>query len=311
MKAIILIFTILILNIPNQVVFASENCRKSNREAFLKINNSLYEDYKHLDPNQNVTEDKKAVWIEGDAKVSKALFLAHGFMGSPGEMMFIAKPFIEQGWTVVGFLLPGHGSTYQIANNYKIERSVEELKKQLNLVTDCFDEVRAVGFSTGGLLLHQYALTQPIPASLKSLHLISPFVLQKFSGMFVRILGFFVNGMSIDTAYFISHFRDLKVMTLDRQYYHHNIPIDSGLQIKELGKQVYNMKIQSRIKIPVQLFLSEGDMTVDTNVTKEVFNRDFEDVKLVWYKGKEPHHLMAPSVSSVASDVQQLIYNFK
>ncbi|MBC7428226.1 MAG: alpha/beta hydrolase [Bacteriovorax sp.] len=307
MKTILLTLFLTLINAP---LHANEDCRKNNREAFLKINNSLYAEYSQLDSKQSVTEDKKAVWIEGDPKVNKALFVAHGFMGSPGEMMFLAQPFIKKGWTVVGFLIPGHGSTYKIANEFKNMRWIKEMKTQLNLVTDCFNEVRAVGFSTGGLLLHYYALTQPIPASLKSLHLVSPFFIQRFGGFFDRILGFFVNGIGVDKAYFFSHFRDLKVMTIDRKYYHQNIPVDSGLQVKELGQKVYNMKAQPQIKIPVQLFLSEGDMIVDTNSTKEVINRDYENVKLFWYKGEEPHHLMAPSVSRVSEDVQKLIFNF-
>ncbi|MBC7713442.1 MAG: alpha/beta hydrolase [Rhizobacter sp.] len=304
----LLLTIVFLLNAP---LHANEDCRKTNRETFLNINDSLYKEYSRIDSKQNITDEKKAVWIEGDPKINKALFVAHGYMGSPGEMMFLAQPFIKKGWTVVGFLLPGHGSTYKIANEYKNTRWIKEMKTQLNLVTECFAEVRAIGFSTGGLLLHHYALTQPIPPSLKSLHLVSPFFIQRFGGLFDRILGFFVNGISVDKAYFISHFRDLKVMTIDRQFYHQNIPVDSGLQVKELGQQVYEMKAQPKIKIPVQLFLSEGDMTVDTDSTKEVINRDYEKVKLVWYKGEEPHHLMAPSVSHVAPEVQQLIFNFK
>ena len=306
MKNIIL--TLVVLLFISAPLHASVDCRKNNRETFLKINESLYKEYSRIESGQNVSAEKKAVWIEGSPKVNKALFVAHGYMGSPSEMMFLAQPFLKKGWTVVGFLLPGHGSTYKVANEYKYTRWIKEMKTQLNLVTECFDEVRAVGFSTGGLLLHNYALTEKVPASLKSLHLVSPFFLQRFGGLFDKILGFFVNGISVETAYFISRFKDLKVMTIDTTFYHKNIPIDSGLQVKKLGLKVYDMKAEPKILIPVQLFLSEGDWTVDTDATKEVINRDYEKVELVWYKGDEPHHLMAPSVSGVAQEIQRLIY---
>ena len=295
----------------NIQLLASDECRKNNRETFMKLNDSLYKEYDRLDPNHSVVSGKKAIWIEGDPNVNKALFLAHGYMGSPGEMLYLAEPFIKEGWSVIGFLLPGHGASYKIANEYKNARWTKDIKLHLNLVTDCFEEVRAVGFSTGGLLLHHYALTQPMPSSLKSLHLISPFFVQRFGGLFDRILGFFINGISVDNAYFISRFRDLKVMTIDRQFYHQNIPVDSGLQVKELGLSVYEMKAKPQIKIPVQLFLSKGDWTVDTDSTKEVINRDFEKVHLIWYNGEDPHHLMAPSVSHVAKEIQGLIFTFK
>lgn len=308
MKKIILTSLSLFLFTFSLGVFAT--CEQTNREKFLALNENLYQEYSKLDPDQSVTPEKRAVWIEGDPKVNKALFLAHGYMGSPAEMMFLAKPFIAKGWSVAGFLLPGHGSTYRIANTYKNTRWIKDIKEQLNLVTECFSEVRAIGFSTGGLLLHHYAITEPLPKSLKSLHLVSPFFIQRFGGFFDRILGFFVNGISVDTAYFVSRFRDLKVMTIDRANYHQNIPIDSGLQVKDLGLKVYDMRGASQLKIPVQLFLSEGDWTVDTDATKEVINREYEKVQLVWYKGDEPHHLMVPSVSKVASEIQHHIFSF-
>lgn len=308
MKTFILFFS-LCTNIVWAADFASQ-CEQTNREKFLKLNENLYQEYKEIDPKSEVGEKKRALWIAGDPKVNKALFLAHGYMGSPGEMMFLAQPFIEKGWSVVGFLIPGHGSSYKVSNQYKNTRWIEDMKTQLELVAECFSEVRAVGFSTGGLLLHHYLLTQKNPASLKSLHLVSPYFIQRFGGFFDRFLGFFVNGISVDTAYFVSRFRDLKVMTIDRDNYHQNIPIDTALQVKELGLKVYEMRGQSQLKIPVQLFLSEGDWTVDTEATKEVINREYEKVQLVWYKGDEPHHLMVPSVSKVAKEIQRLIYNF-
>lgn len=306
----ILILALLFLLSAQNITHADESCQRKNREKFLKLNESLYAEYKAFDPEEVVTTEKKAFWIDGDPKVNKALFVAHGYMGSPGEMLYLAEPFIKKGWSVIGFLIPGHGSTYKISNQYKNTRWIKDIKEQLELVTECYSEVRASGFSTGGLLLHHYALTEKLPKNLTSFHLVSPYFVQRFGGFFDRVLGYFVNGISVDTAYFISRFKDLKVMTIDRKYYHQNIPIDTALQVKELGLKVYGMKAKEKIQIPVQLFLSEGDWTVDTNATKEVINRDYQNVTLVWYKGDEPHHLMMPSVSTVAGELQHLIFDF-
>ena len=129
--------------------YASNNCRSENRDAFLKINHDHYNEYSVIDKEQIVTKEKQATWIEGDPKNSKALFLAHGYMGTPCEMMFIAKPFIIAGWTVVGFLIPGHGPSYTVSDAFKNTRWRTEMNRQLTLVTSCFEEVRVVGFSTG------------------------------------------------------------------------------------------------------------------------------------------------------------------
>lgn len=305
-KTFLTFITVILLS---NSLHAAIDCRKVNREKFMKINDGLYEEYNQIDANQVVTSEKKAVWIEGETNVNKALFLAHGYMGSPGEMMYLAEPFIKEGWTVIGFLIPGHGSTYEISNRYKNDRWISEMKTQLELATSCFEEVRVVGFSTGGLLLHHYLLTESIPKSLKSIHLVSPYFIQRFGTFFDRMLGFFVNGMSVDTAYFLSHFRDLKVMTIDRLNYHQQLPMDTAFQVRDLGIRVSKMQVTNKIKIPVQLFLSEGDWTVDTDSTKLVINRNYENVELIWYKGSEPHHLMVPSVSTVAGQVRQMIFS--
>lgn len=288
---------------------ANESCTKAGRQEFLNINDALYTEYRDIDSQSNMATNKKAFWIEGNPKVNKALFLAHGYMGSPGEMKFLADPFIKAGWSVIGFLLPGHGSTYLVANEYKHLRWTNSIKTQLDLVTKCFKEVRAVGFSTGGLLLTQYALNEKKASSLKSLHLISPYYIQRFGGFFDSIIGHFVNGLSVDTAYFLSRFKDLKVMTIDSQFYHQNLPIDAGLQVKELGI-IESKKEYAAKKIPVQLFISEGDWTVDIQATKDFIIKNFEEVEITYYKGEEPHHLMSPSVSTKAKEIQQKIFNF-
>lgn len=312
LKIITLLSFSLIFCAPS--VFAKNVC-KDNRETFLRTYDELYTQYKNFDAAHVMNEHKKAVWIEGDPKVNKAVFVAHGYMGTPAEMMYIVEPLKKQGWSVIGFLIPGHGATYEIANGYKNTVWVDEMKKHLELATSCFTEVRAIGFSTGGLLLHHYLMTNKTPSSLKSLHLISPYFLQRFGGSFDRILGSLFNGLSVETAYFISRFRDLKVMTIDKENYNQHLPVEAGLQIKDLGLKVYhspkNTTAGIRLQLPVQLFLSEGDWTVDTDATKQVINREYENVQLVWYKGEEPHHLMCPSVSKVAPEIQRLISTFK
>ena len=291
--------------------FSNEQCQKTNRDKFLSQYESIYEEYKKVDPKIIDQDIKRAFWIDGDPKVGKALFVAHGYMGSPGEMMYLAEPFIKNGWSVIGFLIPGHGSSYKVANQFKSESWISQIKNDLLLVSECYSEVRAIGFSTGGLLLNHFVMNEKVPTSLKSLHLISPYFIQRFGGFFDRFLGFFVNGLSVDTAYFISRFRDLKVMTIDRQFYNQDLPIDAGLQIKELGLNDFNAKVNEQQTLPVQLFLTEGDWTVNTDKTKEVIYKNFKNVDLRWYPGSEPHHLMVPSVSGVASEIQQLIFSFK
>jgi esterase/lipase len=280
------------------------------RAKFLKIYDDLYLEYKKLDKSQDVIKEKQAIWIEGDPNISKALFLAHGYMGSPSEMLFLAQPFIEKGWSVIGFLIPGHGASSEVANAFTHTRWQAEMSKQLSLVTSTFNEVRAIGFSTGGLLLHDFLINHPTPRSLKSLHLISPYFIQRFPTIDWPIEKIF-NNISLNTAYALTHFPDLKVMTIDRNFYNQSIPITTAREIKKLGLLVFNRKHTGpKIQLPTQLFLSKGDWTVDTEASKKVIGRDIESYELIWFDAHDPHHLMAPSVSLVAQVIQSRIFNF-
>lgn len=286
-----------------------------NRAQFLAINNELYQKYTTIEPGSLVSENKKAFWIEGNSNIKKALFLAHGYMGTPNEMKFLAKPFIEAGWAVIGFLIPGHGASSVVANCFDKTIWRFEMKRQLEMVLASFDEVSAIGFSTGGLLLHDYVTHNKVSDHLKSLHLISPFFKQRVGGQLKLIdllLQKIFNNMSVDTAYALTRFPDLSVMCLDRESYSQNIPVLVAKEIKALGSEIQKKAAPlHKLKLPTQLYLSENDWTVKTEISKQVINRDIEGnfIELVWYPGKEPHHLMAPLVSGVAGDIQKRLFS--
>ena len=281
---------------------------QSAQIEFLKRYEDLYLEYKKIDKEQIVIKEKQAIWLTGDPKVSKALFLAHGYMGTPSEMMYMAMPFIKEGWTIIGYLIPGHGANSSIANAFKSPRWQDEIAKQISIATETFAEVRAIGFSTGGLLLHDYLLNHTAPESLKSLHLISPFFVQRVPTIdWLSELLF--NNTSVDFAYGLTRFPDLKVMTIDRLFYNQNIPLSTAREIKRLGLSVYNKNTNgTKINIPTQLFLSKNDWTVDTDASKKVISRDLLSHELIWFNAKDPHHLMSPAVSKVAKDIQTRIF---
>ncbi len=292
---------------------ASVSCQADAKANFLKRNQNLYLEYKRISPNALMVEHKKAKWIDGKENSSKVIFLAHGYLGTPSEMMYLAKPFQEAGWTVVGFLIPGHGSTVDVGNAFSNERWQEELKAQLDPIIQCFEEVRLVGFSTGGLLLYDYAVHAQSPRSLKSVHLVSPYFMPRLGAwnLIDGIIQVLYDGIDVDLAYKMTHFPDLKVMTVNRNDYNQNIPVGMAREVSDLGRKVYQGTWPSKkVKIPVQLFLSEGDWTVDTNVTKEIVFASFAGIDFHWLSGTEPHHLMVPEVSQYARVIQYFIWNF-
>jgi carboxylesterase len=83
---------------------------------------------------------------------STGILLIHGFTGTPSEVRFIGEFLRDKGYTVMGILLKGHGTTPEDMKKcgYRdwIRGAVEGYK---SLKQEC-DEVFAVGLSMGGLL---------------------------------------------------------------------------------------------------------------------------------------------------------------
>lgn len=292
---------------------ASSSCQVEAKNNFLERNKALYKEYKEIDPESSMLAHKKAKWIDGKENSSKLLFLAHGYLGTPSEMMYLAKPFVKAGWTVVGFLIPGHGSSALVSNAFSNDRWQEELKAQLDPIVKCFEEVRVVGFSTGGLLLYDYAVHVKNAPSLKSVHLVSPYFLPRLGqwNLIDGILELLTDGISADRAYHLTHFPDLKVVTINKDDYNQNIPVGTAREVSALGEEIYYAdKPAKKSSIPVQLFLSEGDWTVDTDATQKIIFSSFSQVDFQWAEGSEPHHMMVPEVSTVAKEIQGLIWNF-
>lgn len=279
------------------------------RNEFLKKYQDLYNEYSSIDHTQAVSAEKRAFWIEGDPAVRKALFLAHGYMGSPSEMLHLAKPFLQRGWSIIGFLIPGHGSTSQVANAYRYDRWQKEMAEQLNLVSFAFDEFHAIGFSTGGLLLHDFLRNHSAPKNFRSLHLVSPFYQQRFATFCDGLIEKILNHKSVPLVYALTRFRDLKVMVKNPLLYNRCIPVTTAREIKKLGAQVLT-GTPIAIDVPVQLFLTKGDWTVKQSASKKVVMRDYLNFHYIYYDKSDPHHLMSPVVSPRADDVQQKISQF-
>ena len=80
------------------------------------------------------------------------VLLIHGFTGTPSEMRYLGDYLGDQGFTVKGILLKGHGTSFEdmSQSNHRdwIRSAVEGYQ---SLKKEC-DEVFVVGFSMGGIL---------------------------------------------------------------------------------------------------------------------------------------------------------------
>jgi carboxylesterase len=92
---------------------------------------------------------------------SVGVLLIHGFTGSPSEVLPMGKYLAKQGYTVVGPLLPGHGTTWQDMAHRKWQEWADATEQAyLGLKSRC-RIVFVSGGSMGGLLTLYLAARHP------------------------------------------------------------------------------------------------------------------------------------------------------
>lgn len=96
------------------------------------------------------SEYAKEFFFEGDRI---GVLLVHGFTGSPSHMRPLGESIYDKlGHTVLGILLPGHGSTIQEMEQTGWADWLESTRLAFNRLAQSCDEVYVCGLSMGGVL---------------------------------------------------------------------------------------------------------------------------------------------------------------
>lgn len=116
--------------------------------------------------NANSPYEWKPSHNTNNTTYKRGVLLIHGLYDSPFKLLEIAQNFLDQGFLVLGILLPGHGTVPGDLLNIRypewiktIDYAAEELKKQVN-------EVYLVGFSLGAILAIHHVVRCPNVAGL-------------------------------------------------------------------------------------------------------------------------------------------------
>lgn len=88
--------------------------------------------------------------------------LVHGFMSSPGEMRWLGRYLHEQGNTVYGPRLTGHGTDYQHMMHLRWPEWYGSVMDAYTLLRQFCSRVYVIGHSMGGLLTLMTAATAPV-----------------------------------------------------------------------------------------------------------------------------------------------------
>ena len=92
---------------------------------------------------------------------STGVLLIHGLTGSPSEMRPMGQYLAAKGYTVVGPLLPGHGTTWQDLARRKWQEWTEAVEQAYQQLRGRCRQVLVCGGSLGGLLTLHLAERHP------------------------------------------------------------------------------------------------------------------------------------------------------
>ncbi|MCD8360145.1 MAG: alpha/beta fold hydrolase [Acidaminococcaceae bacterium] len=92
----------------------------------------------------------------------QGVVLVHGYTGAPGEMRLLGEYLRQQGLTVLGVRLAGHGTTPQELNETKWQDWYQAVEDGVQRLREICGSVAIVGLSMGGLLTIKAAAELPV-----------------------------------------------------------------------------------------------------------------------------------------------------
>jgi len=98
-----------------------------------------------------------------DGASNSACYIIHGYTGSTFEMHGLGKFLASNGFTAVGELLPGHGTSVKDCNSKSYHDWIDAVEKGYDQLAREFQEVFVIGFSMGCTLAFHLALTRNVP----------------------------------------------------------------------------------------------------------------------------------------------------
>jgi carboxylesterase len=104
----------------------------------------------------------KEFLLEGDRR---GVLLIHGFTATPSQMLPLGEALHKEGYTVLGVLLPGHGTTIDDMEKYRWNDWLKAVRDAFNVLARRCDDIFVAGLSMGGLLTLIMAEEMPLKAA--------------------------------------------------------------------------------------------------------------------------------------------------
>ena len=124
--------------------------------------------------------------LEGDRR---GILLIHGFTATPSQMRPLGEALHREGYTVLGVLLPGHGTTVEDMERQNWSAWLKACRDGFQTLARRCDEISVAGLSMGGILTLILASELPVKAAVS---IAAPLRLKNNLAKHSWLLGLFV-----------------------------------------------------------------------------------------------------------------------
>jgi esterase/lipase len=213
-------------------------------------------------------------FLRGKEKLyRRGIVLTHGLSDSPYFMRHLAKIFQENGFRVMGVLLPGHGTKPGDLLHVHWQEWHKAVEFGVNRLAEEVDDVYLGGYSAGGALSVYQSL---VDIRIRGLFLFAPALKVSAKAAFANFHKLY--------SWFSPSAKWLSVNPDNDFYKYESFPKNAAAQMHALTRVIKSRLNKSKVRIPIFAVVSQDDATVDTAATvKLMTHAEHSANKLVYY----------------------------
>ncbi len=208
-----------------------------------------------------------------DKPYRRGIVLTHGLSDSPYFMRHLAKFFQENGFRVMGVLLPGHGTQPGDLLHVHWQEWRKAVEFGVNRLAEEVDDVYLGGYSAGGALSVYQSL---VDTRIRGLFLFAPALKISAKAVFANVHKAY--------SWFLPSAKWLSINSDKDFYKYESFPKNAAAQMHALTRVIKTRLIKRKVQIPIFAVASQDDATVDTSATVELMSHAIHPAnKLVYY----------------------------
>lgn len=236
----------------------------------------------------------ESVFIPGDPK-KEAVLILHGFASAPNGLSSLIQEAAQGHHTVYAPLIPGWGSSPQVANMYGRREWRKSVDDSYRLLSKCFSSMAVVGFSMGAALAMDFVFDRYDTlraeiggARLNSANFVSPFM--RFKGWKLWLAYHFYSRIGNQVSLVELKRRagrmptpDLDIMIANPGLYGQFLPLPAITEILKLRDDLQASRAVVGKDLKVLMATSLGDGVTDQRISREFAIDHFPNIRLLQF----------------------------